>query len=83
MIQNYVVPLLNSDVILIRARAIEVFDYYGDFKFSEDCQKVVVESLYKALSDKDKIILNIKSACAFNNILRHANVLEMVKPYLK
>lgn len=83
MIEQLIVPQLNSEVMFLRARAMEAFISYGDIKFTNfETLKLVVEAVFRAIANDTNTIVKVKAACAFNCLLKHKEAIELVKPYL-
>jgi hypothetical protein len=83
LLRDYVLVEFNSNEMLVRARALDVFREYGsiDFPDSMVLQKAV-EGIYKCLTNDPSSVVSVKAAAAFNTVLCHKEALKMVRPYL-
>lgn len=50
LISQYVVPEFTSNIMFLRARAMEIFDEYGDLYFDKTILKRAVEGIYFCLT---------------------------------
>jgi len=71
-LEKFIVGELSSDILFLRARAMDAFNSYGDVKFANfETLKRVVELIFLAVANDKNTLVRVKAACAFNCILKH------------
>ena len=80
LISHYVVPEFTNEIMFLRARAMEIFDEYGDLEYDPQVLKKAVEGIYFCLTQDNYPLVRLKAAKAFHILLRHPKAKEEVKP---
>lgn len=84
LIKSYVLPHFSNEIMLLRARAAELFSEYGSINFQDDLiLKQAVEGIYFLMTKDSNPVVKLKASYAFNCVLGHPAAISMVKPYLK
>lgn len=76
VIEKSIVGELSSNILFLRARAMDIFISYGEVKFPDlAVLKRVVEVIFLAVANDKNTLVKVKAACAFNCILKHKEAL--------
>lgn len=71
LISKFVVPEFTSEIMFLRARAMEIFDQYGGLAYDKGTLKKAVEGIYFCLTQDNYPLVRLKAASAFHNLLQH------------
>lgn len=80
LVSQYVIPEFTNEIMFLRARAMEIFDEYGDLKYDPVIVKKAVEGIYFCLTQDNYPLVRLKAAKAFHVLLRHTEAKEEVRP---
>ena len=80
LVSKYVIPEFTNEIMFLRARAMEIFDEYGDLEYEPQIIKKAVEGIYFCLTQDNYPLVRLKAAKAFHILLRHKVAKEEVKP---
>lgn len=69
--------------MFLRARAVDIFTEYGSMELEISIVKQAVQGIYYCLIKDEHPLVRIKAASAFNCILKHSIVKDLVRPLLK